>query len=135
MIPPDCQDGCHQEDHPDRDDGTTYADREFSEPARTKYVAPRGTESIHGHHGNGPVKNLAKLPWPEIVAYGGSMPTTTHDVLTAWRAIAQARTRYAQVLRAALADGVPQGELAATLGRSREMLRRDAKQDALEEEK
>lgn len=51
------------------------------------------------------------------------------DVIKAWNAIDEARLRYQETLRDALATGVPQVEIATALNRTREMIRRDAMTD------
>lgn len=56
------------------------------------------------------------------------------DVIEAYRAIAQAEERYRETVRAAIANKVPQIEIATALGRTREMIRRDAMTDEQREE-
>ncbi len=56
------------------------------------------------------------------------------DVIEAFNAIEAARERYRETVRAALADGVPQTQIARALDRTREMIRRDAMTDEQREE-
>ena len=51
------------------------------------------------------------------------------DVIDAWNAIGQAEERYRETVRAAITDGVPQVRIAEAIGRTREMIRRDAMSD------
>lgn len=58
------------------------------------------------------------------------------DVISAWSDAEQAKAeakraedRYRELVRAALADGVKQTEIAKALDRTREMIRRDAMSD------
>jgi hypothetical protein len=51
------------------------------------------------------------------------------DVIAAYNAIGEAEKRYRATVRAALADGVLQVEIAKALKRTREMIRRDAMTD------
>ena len=51
------------------------------------------------------------------------------DVIEAWDAIGQAEERYRETVRAAIAGGVPQVRIAEAIGRTREMIRRDAMSD------
>jgi hypothetical protein len=62
--------------------------------------------------------------------------TNLQDVIDAWTGAEQAKAeakraadRYREVVRAALADGVKQTEIAKALDRTREMIRRDAMTD------
>jgi hypothetical protein len=62
--------------------------------------------------------------------------TTLHDVIDAWtarteaeRAFREARERYRETVRAALADGVAQTAIAEALDRTRESIRQDAMTD------
>lgn len=55
------------------------------------------------------------------------------DVIDAWNAIGQAEERYRETVRAAIADGVPQVRIAESIGRTREMIRRDAMTDEARE--
>ncbi|MBM0240513.1 hypothetical protein JNW88_31725 [Micromonospora sp. ATA32] len=62
--------------------------------------------------------------------------TNLQDVIAAWNQAEQAREeakraedRYREVVRAAIADGVRQTEIAKALDRTREMIRRDAMPD------
>ncbi len=55
--------------------------------------------------------------------------TTLQDVIDAFAAIEAARERYRETVRAAIADGVSQSEIARRLDRTREMIRRDAMTD------
>jgi hypothetical protein len=60
--------------------------------------------------------------------------TNLQDVIDAWRGISEAEERYRETLRAAIADGVPQVEIAKAIDRTREMLRRDAMTDEQRED-
>jgi hypothetical protein len=55
--------------------------------------------------------------------------TNLQDVIDAYEAIAAAEERYRETVRAAIADGVPQVQIAKALNRTREMIRRDAMTD------
>lgn len=52
--------------------------------------------------------------------------TTLDDIITAYRAIEDAQTRYRNVLRSGIEDGVRQVDICQALGRTRESIRRDA---------
>lgn len=54
---------------------------------------------------------------------------TLKDIVEAHRAITEARERYRELLRAGLADGVTQSQIARALDVTRETVRRDALPD------
>lgn len=54
---------------------------------------------------------------------------TAAIIAEAYADIARAEQRYREVLRAGLANGIRQADIAKTLGRTREALRRDAMAD------
>lgn len=56
------------------------------------------------------------------------------DVIDAWNAIKQAEERYRAAVRAAIASGVKQADIAKALDRTREMIRRDAMPEDRREE-
>lgn len=52
--------------------------------------------------------------------------TDLNDVIEAWNGIERAQARYRATVRAAIADGTKQAEIAKALDRTREAIRRDA---------
>jgi hypothetical protein len=56
------------------------------------------------------------------------------DVIEAYQAISDAEQRYREVLREALQSGTQQVAISAALGRTREMIRRDAMSDEQRDE-
>jgi hypothetical protein len=72
------------------------------------------------------------LIWPSSLAHDEEV-TSLQDVIEAWNAIGQAEERYRETVRAAIADGVPQVRIAEAIGRTREMIRRDAMTDEARE--
>jgi hypothetical protein len=82
--------------------------------------------AYHGHR---------YLSWPNPVVDHEEV-TTLQEVIDAWHAVGEVERlrqetweRYRETVRSALADRVPQVEIAKALDRTREMIRRDAMTD------